>query len=157
MEPKIETRPEQPCAAIAISAPLSAWGRVNALVGEVYDWLADRNITPAGALFYRYHAVRADVFDVEVGVPVAEPVEGDGRVEAGVKPAGRYAVLVHHGHPDQIRTAFATLDAWAEREGVEWDVTNGVWTGRFESYLSDPAVTPDLADWDVEVAYRVRG
>ncbi|WP_285504318.1 GyrI-like domain-containing protein [Actinokineospora sp. NBRC 105648] len=156
MEPKIETRAAQPYAAIAISAPLSEWGRVNALIGEVYGWLAERGTTPAGPLFYRYHAVREDVLDVEVGVPVAEPVEGDGRVIAGTKPAGDYAVLLHHGHPDQIRTSFAVLDAWSEREGVEWDVVDGVWAGRFESYLTDPAVEPDLANWDTEIAYRVR-
>ncbi|MBM7775856.1 effector-binding domain-containing protein [Actinokineospora baliensis] len=155
-QPAIETRPEQPYVSLRTQASLAEWGRVNALIGEVYGWITERDIAPAGALFYRYHSVAEDVIDVEVGVPVPTAVEGDGRVVAGSKPAGRYAVLMHEGHPDRIRETFAALDAWAEETGVDFDVTDGVWAGRFESYLSDPAVTPDPADWRTEVAYRVR-
>ncbi|PPK67456.1 GyrI-like domain-containing protein [Actinokineospora auranticolor] len=157
LEPALETRPEQPYVSIAIEAPLSEWGKVNALVPEVFDWLARRGVPPVGALFYRYHSVADDVLSVEVGVPVATPQEGDGRVRAGSKPAGTYAVLVHEGHPDRIRDTFAKLDDWAHREGVEWDLVDGVWAGRFESYLTDPAEEPDLGKWRTEVAYRVVG
>ncbi|GLW90982.1 GyrI-like domain-containing protein [Actinokineospora globicatena] len=156
MAPTIETRPEQPYVSIRTQATLAEWGRVNALIGPVYGWLTERDITPAGPLFYRYHSVAGDVIDVEVGVPVPEPVIGDDTVAAGSKPAGQYAVLLHKGHPDRIRETFAALDEWSEASGVEFDVTDGVWAGRFESYLSDPAEVPDLADWETEVAYRVR-
>ncbi|WP_018684391.1 GyrI-like domain-containing protein [Actinokineospora enzanensis] len=156
MEPTIETRAEQPYVSIPIQARLSEWGQVNALIGEVFGWLAQRGIAPAGALFYRYHSVTDDVLTVEVGVPVDGPVEPDGRVKSGSKPAGRYAVLMHRGHPDRIRETFAHLDEWAAETGAEWDLTDGVWAGRFESYLTNPEVTPDPADWETEVAYRLR-
>ncbi|GAA2985190.1 GyrI-like domain-containing protein [Actinokineospora diospyrosa] len=156
MQPTIETRAAQPYVSIRTQASLAEWGKVNALIGEVYGWVAQRGVEPAGALFYRYHSVAGDVIDVEVGVPVPSLVDGDGRVLGGSKPAGQYAVLMHNGHPDRIRETFAALDAWAEATGTEFDVTDGVWAGRFESYLSDPAVTPDPAEWRTEVAYRVR-
>ncbi|WP_026424029.1 GyrI-like domain-containing protein [Actinokineospora inagensis] len=156
MDPKIEYRPEQRYVSIRTQAPLSEWGRVNALIGEVYGWLASVSATPAGPLFYRYHSVADDLIDVEVGVPVDASVTAAPPVAAGVKPAGDYAVLIHHGHPDRIRETFAALDAWAAATGTTWDVTDNVWAGRFESYLADPATQPDPATWETEVAYRVR-
>ncbi|RLK62122.1 GyrI-like domain-containing protein [Actinokineospora cianjurensis] len=156
MQPTIETRAEQPYVSIRTQATLAEWGRVNALIGQVYGWITERDLAPAGALFYRYHSVTDDVLDVEVGVPLAVAVAGDDTVAAGSKPAGQYAVLIHRGHPDRIRETFAALDEWSTATSVEFDVTDGIWAGRFESYLSDPAEVPDLADWRTEVAYRVR-
>jgi len=153
-EPHVESRTEQPYASIRTTAPLSEWGRVNALVPEVLEWLTARGITPVGAPFYRYHAVDpAGLIDVEVGWPVQDPVEGDGRVTAGARPAGDYAVLVHLGHPDRIREAFAALDDWSARTGTGFAVRDGVWAGRFETYLTHPDEVSDLGEWRTEVAY----
>jgi effector-binding domain-containing protein len=156
-EPTVLERTEQPYVAIPIRATLREWGEVNALVPEVYGWLAARGITPAGAVFYRHLVVGGfdEKFSVEVGVPVAEPVEGDGRVQAGAKPAGRYVVAVHHGHPDGIAQSHRALVAWAEREGVPLAKDGEVWGGMYESYRTDPAVEPDPTKWETELAYLV--
>ena len=157
-EPTVLERTEQPYVAIPIRATLREWGEVNALVPEVYGWLAARGIAPAGAVFYRHHVIGGvdEKFSVEVGVPVAEPVEGDGRVLAGAKPAGRYVVDVHHGHPDGIAKAHLALVDWAARHDVPLAKDGDVWGGLFESYLSDPEVEPDLGKWETELAYLVR-
>jgi effector-binding domain-containing protein len=156
-EPTVLERTEQPYVAIPVRATLREWGEVNALVPEVYGWLAARGIAPAGAVFYRHLVVGGfdEKFSVEVGVPVAEPVEGDGRVLAGAKPAGRYVVAVHHGHPDGIAKSHQALVAWAEREGVPLAKDGEVWGGMYESYLTDPAVEPDLTRFETELAYLV--
>jgi effector-binding domain-containing protein len=156
-EPTVQERTEQPYVAIPIEATLREWGEVNALVPEVFAWLAARGTAPAGALFYRHRVVGGfDVkFSVEVGVPVAEPVEGDGRVVAGAKPAGRYVVDVHHGHPDGIVTSHRALVDWAGREGVPLAREGDVWGGMYESYRTDPAVEPDPDKWETELAYLV--
>ena len=157
-EPRVETRDEQPYASIRTTAPLSEWGRVNALLPEVRGWLAARGIAPAGAPFYRYHSVDpGGVIDVEVGWPVGSPVEGDGRVLAGARPSGEYAVVDHLGHPDRIHEAFALLDDWSERTGTAFAVRDGVWGGRFETYLTNPEEVPDLGEWRTEVAYLLAG
>lgn len=154
---EFEQRDAQPYVAIAARATLREWGSVNALVPEVYGWLAERHIPPAGALFYRHRVVGGldEKFEVEVGVPVAVPVEGDGRVVAGGKPAGRYAVRVHRGHPDGIAEVHRDLVAWATGQGHPPARDGEVWSGMFESYLTDPAVEPDANKWETELAYLV--
>jgi effector-binding domain-containing protein len=96
---------------------------------------------------------------VEVGVPVAEPadslIDPGGRVVAGAKPAGRYAIAVHHGHPDRIAAAHLELVGWAERTGVPLAKDGPEWGGMFESYLGDPAEQPDPSTWRTELAYLV--
>ncbi|HEV7652319.1 MAG TPA: GyrI-like domain-containing protein [Actinophytocola sp.] len=156
-EPTVLERTEQPYVAIPIRATLREWGEVNALVPEVYGWLAARGITPAGAVFFRHSVVGGfdEKFSVEVGVPVAEPVEGDGRVLAGAKPAGRYVVAVHRGHPDGIAKSHLALVEWAGEHGVELAKDGEVWGGMYESYGTDPAVEPDMDEWETELAYLV--
>jgi effector-binding domain-containing protein len=155
---EFDERREQPYVSISAHAGLRAWGEVNALVPEVFGWLAERDIPPAGALFYRYHVI-GDLdapFHVEVGVPVASRVEGDGRVVAGAKPAGRYAVRVHRGHPDSISRTHLALLAWTEGQGFPAVKDGETWGGVFESYRTNPDDEPDPEKWETEVAFLVR-
>ncbi|GGS38958.1 GyrI-like domain-containing protein [Actinokineospora fastidiosa] len=157
MEPRIEDRPAVSYAGITEKATLAEWGRVNALVPEVLEWLTGHGIAPAGPPLYRYYAGDATTpIEVEVGWPVAGDVPASDRVRAGVLPAGRYAVLVHRGHPDRIAESFGVLESWAAREAVRWDVTEGRWACRYESYRTDPQVEPDPARWETEIAYLIR-
>lgn len=157
MEPVIEHRPARAYAGITESATLAEWGRVNALVGEIASWLAEQGVSPSGPPMYRYYS--GDVgsaIEVEVCWPVEGPLPPSDRVSAGALPAGRYAVLVHHGHPDRIGESFAALEAWSERTGEEWDLDGGRWGCRYETYRSDPGAEPDPARWETEIAYRLR-
>jgi len=161
-EPQLDTRPAHPHAAIPVTAPMREWGRVNALVPEVYGRLGRRRIVPAGPLFYRYRVIGGmDVpFELEVGVPVPEPIEPDGRIIPGSIPPGRYATLTHHGHPDGLFDAITALQEWGTAQGITWDIRREggteIWGGRFEFYLTDPAVEPDMTKWSIELAYRLQ-
>ncbi|MBB5134615.1 effector-binding domain-containing protein [Thermocatellispora tengchongensis] len=161
MEPTLEHRDVRHYAGIPIQVTLRDWGRANALVPELYEWLARNGIEPLGGPVYRYRSIgdEARPFDLEVGVPVAAPVTGDGRVEAGTLPAGQYAVMIHHGHPDQLGKSHAALQQWVEERGLAPGKTGEgpaeVWTARYETYLTDPAEQPDLAQWSTEIAYLV--
>jgi effector-binding domain-containing protein len=162
VKPQIVARRSRPYVAIPVTAGLAEWGRVNALVPEIQGWLAARNVLPDGPLFYRYLVATdpADPFDVEVGYPLADAMPGDGRVVAGAIPPGRYATLVHEGHPDGIRHSFARLEGWLagaeEHVDAEFIDDRMHWAGRFEFYLMDPTVDPDPADWRTEIAWRLR-
>ena len=165
--PTIQYRPEQPYVSIPISVTLREWGKANALVPEIIGWLTARGLPMIGAPFYRYRAI-GDLdrpFELEVGVPVSTTVPGDGpadgpgdgHVIAGSIPAGTYAVFVHHGHPDRLRDSLSMLEDWVRAQGLACDKAvvddREVWAGRFEHYLTDPAVEPDLDRWSIEIAY----
>jgi effector-binding domain-containing protein len=103
-EPKVEVRAEQPYVAIPIKTTLREWGRANALVGEVFEWLGQKGVEPAGPPFFRYWVIGDldNKFEIEVGVLVRSAVSGDGRVISGSVPGGSYATLVHTGQPDRL-------------------------------------------------------
>lgn len=160
-QPELQRRAEQPYVAIPIEVTLREWGRANALVPELFKWLDENNLRLAGAPFYRFWTIGDEerAFSLEVGIPLDHPISGDGRVIAGTKPAGLYAIMHHHGHPDRLRESFEVLDAWADREGIYWanHRRDGqeVWGGRFESFLTNPEEEPDLNKWTIEIAYLV--
>lgn len=138
-------------------------------IPELFGWLAERGVAPAGAPFLRYHVVDMDRgLVVEAGVPVATPVPEDapplGHVvtpgpRPGALPAGRYAVVQHRGHPDELERVTEELLAWASAEGLAWDADDDrrAWGARVESYLTDPAQEPDMARWEHELAFRLAG
>jgi effector-binding domain-containing protein len=96
---------------------------------------------------------------VEAGVPVAEPIAGDGTVEPGVLPAGRYVSLTHLGHPDELIAVTAHLLGWADDAGLVFDQhpspAGDVWGSRLELYLTDPAEEPDMARWTTQLLFKL--
>ena len=61
--------------------------------------------------------------EIEAGVPVAAAVDGDSSVLSGVLPAGRYATVIHVGHPAKLVDTTAELLAWASSKGLVFDVS----------------------------------
>jgi effector-binding domain-containing protein len=156
--PTIETRTEQPYAAIPVKVPMGELGSVvPPLTGQIFDWLNARGISPAGPPFWRYVVVDMDAdLELETGVPITSPPEGDTQVRTGVLPAGRYATVVHTGHPDTLVSATRDLLDWAAERGLEWDADGNRWGCRLEEYLSDPAEVPDMNQWQTRLAFRLR-
>jgi len=160
-EYSIQRREAVPYAAIRESATMNDLAEVMVpLAGEVAEWLARRGREPAGPPFWRYLVIDMDhELVVEVGFPLLEEVDGDGRVNAGTLPAGRYATVIHQGHPDELVGATAGLLEWAEGQGLAFDTTevDGAehWVCRLENYLSDPRDEPDMAKWRTELAFKL--
>lgn len=156
--PKLEQRREQSYVAIrshATRAELST--KLPPLIGELAGWLAARGVNPMGAPFYRYLVIdQNEEFDIEVGLPVSGPLQGDGRVVVGVIPAGCYAVTTHIGSYDSLQDATADLKKWAADNDVRWDTSEDEkrWGARLETYLTDPSEEPDPQKWQTEIAIR---
>ena len=75
-------------------------GQAVPLAGEVFDWLGQRGIAPAGPPFWRYLTIEMpDRLEIECGVTVGATIPGDDRVLAGELPAGRYATVLHDRSP----------------------------------------------------------
>jgi effector-binding domain-containing protein len=162
-EPRIEERAAQHYAGIQATVPM---GGISAAVDEAFPelfaWLAGIGTAPAAPPFIRFLVIDMEaLLQLELGVPVAAPVTGSGRVKAGVLPAGRYAVLRHIGHYDGLIDANAALQQWAHDHGLEFDVRDtpegSAWGSRIEEYITDPSGEPDPGKWETDVAYLLRG
>ena len=159
-KPKIENRAEQPYVAVRTQATMQTLGTVIPQgIGEVFAWLGKQGAAPAGAPFIRYLVIDMEAqLDIEVGVPVANALSGDGRICAGVLPAGRYASLIYTGIDNGIEANAALLD-WGTEQGLLWDTweaENGDGFGaRLESFLTNPDEEPDRTQWQTEVAIRL--
>jgi len=163
MEPAIVERQAQPYVSITARTPMRQLGEVvPPLNGEVFGWLAERGIRPAGPALWKYNVIdMAGELQIEFGAPVAAPVDGDGQIQPGTAPAGRYLVLRHTGPYDQLIGANAALADYAKQHGIAFaarDTPAGqAWDGRFEHYLTDPTAEPDAARWQTDVAYLIAG
>jgi effector-binding domain-containing protein len=162
--PVLVERKEQPCIAVRSFVTMASIGStLPPLMPEIVGWLARESITPAGPPFWRYDVIdMAGVMEVEVGVPVAEPVssDGDARIESGARPGGTYATVIHVGHPSSLIEATADLLEWGRREDVTWDMTYAPegerWTCRLEEYPSDPVQVPDMGAWQTQLAFKLK-
>jgi effector-binding domain-containing protein len=160
-EPTIVDWTARPYAAIKAQVTLQNISQVvPPLNGEVFGWLAQRGIAPAGPPFWKYNVIDMQRgLEVEAGVTVAEAFEGDARVQSGVLPAGRYVTVLHVGHPSTLMAATAALLDWAKTQRLTWDVRPSPegdrWGCRLELYLSDPQEQPDMTKWETQLAFRL--
>jgi effector-binding domain-containing protein len=160
-EPRLGDRPEQPYVGIRT---VVRWEQlptvIPQLIGEVFGWLTQRGIAPNGAPFIRYHVINMESeLDIAIGVPVAAPVEGNGRVFRSALPAGRYATVIHVGPYDKLVETNARLIDWAGSRGIaldRWNDPKGdAFAARYEAYLTNPQEEPDLAKHETEVGIKV--
>jgi effector-binding domain-containing protein len=159
--PMLEDRADQAYVGIRTQAAMRDLPTlIPQLHREVYDWLEQRGLSPAGAPFIRYHVINMETkLDIELGVPVATAVGGDDRVKGGVLPAGRYAALTYTGDYAGLMAANAQLLDWGATQGLAWDqwetAEGDAFGARFETYITDPGNEPDPAKWQTEVAIRL--
>ncbi|WP_328472729.1 GyrI-like domain-containing protein [Actinoplanes sp. NBC_00393] len=148
--PAVVTKDERHYAGIRTVTPFRGMFAVrDQLMKELYD--------RPGNLFFRLHVIdMAGPMEVEVGALTGEPVQADGRITAGVLPAGRYARMVYVGHG---RRANRTLLEWIRAQGLTMDVVEDPSGDRFgcryEEYLTDPRTERMKTRWQIELAIRL--
>ena len=160
--PKLIQRRAQPYVAIRTKVPIPFGALLPPMWDEVHAWLVSRNLAAAGAPFIRYLTTDMETrLDIEVGFPVAAAVTGDGRISAGILPAGRYAVLEYTGpyEGDGVFKANVAMMEWAKEKDIAWQISTKDkvewWGARMEIYLTDPASEPDPNKWQTELAFLV--
>ncbi|BDC50223.1 hypothetical protein F183_A25390 [Bryobacterales bacterium F-183] len=156
MQPRLEDRPEQFYLAIPATTSMEQLGQVvTTHIQELQAWFAAHNIQPQGPPFVRYRAIDMPArLDIEVGIPVAVNASAPphNRIKQDTLPQGLYGVLLHTGPLDKLVEANATLQKWAETEGMDWQLDGTTWAARTETMLTPPDVNPP----QVEIAYLVR-
>ncbi len=161
-EPRLERREKLNYVAICTTVTMQRMATVmQKLMPEVGGWLRAHNVKASGPEFIRY--IRIDMakeLDIEVGVPVAKPQIGSGRVKPGVLPAGKYAVLTHFGNYSGLVAPNAEIQEWAKKKCLDWSVTKtkkgDEWAGRAEFYFTDPAMEPDADKWKTDILYLTK-
>jgi AraC family transcriptional regulator len=150
MDYEIEVKevPAHPAVAIRDKVATEGLGpAMRELYPVVWAFLEKRGIEPAGPSFAVYHSYSEEEVDFEAGFPVAEPVEGEGRVVGIELPAVRAAVTVHVGPYTTIGQAHEALDAWAHGQGHDHGEPVR------EVYLVGPGQDEDSTNWRTEVVY----
>jgi effector-binding domain-containing protein len=160
--PQITERAEQPYVAVKAQVTMQNISAIADRIPEVFGWLAAHGVAPAGAPFLKYNVIdMARLLEIEAGVPVAAVVDGDSSVLSGVLPAGRYATVIHVGHPAKLVDTTGELLAWAPSKDLVFDVSQTDagerWGSRLEIYLTDPGQEPDLDKWETQLAFRLAG
>lgn len=160
IQPAVVEREEQLYAFIRGSVRMNAFASIANRLPELVAWLTGHGAEFNGAPFFRFNAIDMEgESEVEAGVPVIAAPEPEGDIRIAMLPAGRYVTAVHVGHPDKLFGTITELRRWAEREGLEWDMTvvDGVerWGCRVESYLTDPRVEPEMSKWKIGLAFRL--
>jgi effector-binding domain-containing protein len=157
-EPRIYTRAELPTMGIRIQTPFSGmFKHINLQFKELNAWIKKRGIVPAGPPMLRYHVIDMNgEMDIEASIPVAEPMEADGRVKPDILPGGRYASLVY---TNSGMAGNKALIQWGMSQGLAWDrwddPKGDAFRSRYEAYLTDPKIEPRKTRWDIEVAIKL--
>ena len=161
-QPRIQERAAQPYLAIPLTVTMEGgFGEeVESGFSELFGWLEEHGVAPAGAPFIRFLVIDMEgELEIELAVPVADGVSGEGRFRADVLPPGRYGTLLRVGPYDDLAASKTAIQKWAEKQGIAWDSwdtdSGSAWRGRGERYLTDPSVEPDPSKWEVEVAYLI--
>jgi hypothetical protein len=170
--PRVERRGAQPYVAVRRDGAI---GELRAALHrgfpELFGWLADHGVGPAGPPFARYVVFDPQTaFEIDICVPVDADVAGDHDVRADVLPAGDYVTYVHRGAYSgdseewsgrDLAAAHDALHAWAWDNRVAWDGWQSergpAYRASIERYLVGPADTPDPARWETELAVLIKG
>lgn len=113
----------------------------DAAFGALGTAIGSGAITPAGPALGIYRGDPSGTFDLEVGFPLADPLEQEATfdgftVRSGTNLAGAWAVLGHVGPYDGLPRVWAQLGAGVEAAGR---TLGALWV---EAYVSDPMRTP---------------
>ena len=127
-------------------------GFIGAAMAEIYTVAGDQGVRFAGPPYVAYHHAESTEaeLDLEVGAPVADPVEPVGRVVASTIPGGLVATTFHAGPYEAIAPAYRALGEWVQEHGHE---TAGP---PREVYLTDPNVVTDPGAFRTEILWPVR-
>ena len=153
MEPECGTRQltAQPVLGIRTTIRMAEIGKaMGALFGDVYEYLRRSGQTPAGSPLAIYHRMEGGTVELECALPVAAPMAGAGRIQAGELPAGRAATVTHMGPYDDLRQTWSALTKWMESQGLAG--AGAPW----EVYVTDPGAEPDQSKWRTDIFFPVR-
>lgn len=155
MSYEIHLREVAPQEAASIRAQI-VWADIGSFVGgamgEISKIVADQGVRFGGPPLAIYHCAEEEEaeLDVEVAVPVADPVEPVGRVGNTTIQGGLVATTLHCGAYENVGQAYRALAEWVQEHGHE---TAGP---PREVYLTDPGEVRDPGALRTEIVWPIR-
>jgi effector-binding domain-containing protein len=145
-KPRITQTVAQRTAIIRLTIPR---GEIRNVMGpgyrELMDAVAAQGIAPVGPWFTHHLRMDPDIYDFEIGVPVAAPIAAAGRVKPGELPAATVARTDYVGPYEGLGAAWAEFAAWITAQGH----TPG--QEFWECYVVGSESNPDPATWRTEL------
>jgi len=140
---KIETVNKKAEIAVAIKKEAVRFDNMGGIMGEAYQklwaYLAQQGKQMAGAPYCKYTNGSADFmqFDIELGIPVSEPLPGKGEIYMSKTCEGKAITAMHKGAYKDIEKTYAPMMEYLATNKLE---STGVF---YDYYLNNPADTPE--------------
>ncbi|HAX81533.1 MAG TPA: AraC family transcriptional regulator [Actinobacteria bacterium] len=138
MEVTFEDRTAQPTLSIRTRAAVQDMPGVFGDAFEaVMQYLGQMGEQPAAMPYAVYRNMDMQDLDLEIGFPVARPLPGEGRIQPGEIPGGRWATVMHVGPYDQIGASWGRLTAGIAAAGMT------IAGPAYEFYFDGPETPPE--------------
>lgn len=145
-KPQIVKTAAQAIAVIRLTVPREEIQKVMGPGhGELMAAVSGQGIATTGPWFTHHLRMPAEVFDFEIGVPVAKPVAAAGRVKPSQWPGMTVARTVYHGPYEGLASAWGEFMAWIAAQGHT--PAPELW----ECYLAGPETGADPAKWRTQL------
>jgi len=144
--PQITQTVAQLTAFIHLTVPREDIGKVMGPgLSEVRAAIAAQGIAADGPWFTHHLRMDPQIFDFEICVPVAMPIDAAGRVQPGQWPPTTVARTVYHGPYEGLGAAWREFDAWVASKGY------GPRPDLWECYVEGPETSSDSSSWRTEL------
>jgi DNA gyrase inhibitor GyrI len=154
----IVDKPERTYLGIRFETPFNGmFALVTKALKELRKWGKENALSDESLYFLRYyHCDMKSMMEVEVGLMTNSGLAGEGHIQPGSLPKGRYATLVYRGNGLRGNQA---LMKWATNHGVRFDplVEGEVesYRCRYEAYLTDYRLESRKLLWDIELSIKI--
>jgi len=154
----IVEKPQRSYLGIRLSTPFGGmFAVITKDLKELRKWSKENSLSEEGPYFVRYyHCDMTNIMDVEVGLMTNSGHAGQGRIQPGSLPKGRYATMIYRGNGLRGNQV---LMKWAKDHEVKFDplVLDAVesYVCRYEAYLTDYRSEPRKLLWDVELSIKI--
>ena len=155
--PTVITTPERLTAVIRLTIPCQDMGtHMDPAIQELIRTITGQGIAIIGPMFCYHHRRPSDMFDFEIGFPVAQAIKPEGRVINSKLPAVQVVRSVYQGPYEGLAQAWPTLQNWVCENLSDRQAGGHGETGKFwESYLNNPDEVKDPKEYRTELNWIV--
>lgn len=149
--PEVVELPARTTAVIRMTVEREQIGEaVPPAIQEVMSGVGAQGVQPIGPMFARYLRMGSGEVDMEIGVPLDEPIAPAGRITVSSLPGGRALRAVHQGPYEELYSSWDQFGRWVAENGHE--PAEGLW----ESYVTGPESSSDPTEWRTELILPLR-